>query len=224
MPVGTKATVKGVQPRDLRELGARIVLANTYHLYFRPGAELVAAHGGLHGFMGWDGPDPHRLRRVPGVQPRGHAHDRRRRRRVRLRLRRLEARLHAGTGRPRPGAARRRHHHGLRPVRAGHAGARRDRGRRGAHHALGGGLQGRPSGAATSCSWASCRAAWTKRCAAAPPPRSWTSASTPTPSAASAWASAARRCSPPSSSWTTCCRPPPALLHGHRRSASASST
>ena len=56
MPVGTKATVKGVQPRDLRELGARVVLANTYHLYFRPGTELVAAHGGLHGFMGWDGP------------------------------------------------------------------------------------------------------------------------------------------------------------------------
>ena len=56
MPVGTKATVKGVQPRDLAELGARIVLANTYHLYFRPGADIVAAHGGLHGFMGWDGP------------------------------------------------------------------------------------------------------------------------------------------------------------------------
>ena len=56
MPVGTKATVKGVQPRDLAELGARIVLANTYHLYFRPGADLVAAHGGLHGFMGWEGP------------------------------------------------------------------------------------------------------------------------------------------------------------------------
>ena len=56
MPVGTKATVKGVAPRQLAELGARIVLANAYHLYFRPGTELVAAHGGLHGFMGWDGP------------------------------------------------------------------------------------------------------------------------------------------------------------------------
>jgi queuine tRNA-ribosyltransferase len=56
MPVGTKATVKGVAPRELAELGARIVLANTYHLYLRPGTELVAAHGGLHGFMGWDGP------------------------------------------------------------------------------------------------------------------------------------------------------------------------
>jgi len=56
MPVGTKASVKGVLPRDLAELGARIVLANTYHLYFRPGVETIAAHGGLHGFMGWDGP------------------------------------------------------------------------------------------------------------------------------------------------------------------------
>jgi queuine tRNA-ribosyltransferase len=56
MPVGTKATVKGLAPRELAELGARIVLANTYHLYFRPGAEIVAAHGGLHGFMRWDGP------------------------------------------------------------------------------------------------------------------------------------------------------------------------
>ncbi len=56
MPVGTKGTVKAVLPRDLAELGARIVLANTYHLYFRPGVDAVAAHGGLHRFMGWDGP------------------------------------------------------------------------------------------------------------------------------------------------------------------------
>jgi queuine tRNA-ribosyltransferase len=56
MPVGTKATVKAVEPRELRELGAQIVLGNTYHLYFRPGTDIVAAHGGLHGFMCWDGP------------------------------------------------------------------------------------------------------------------------------------------------------------------------
>jgi len=56
MPVGTKATVKAVEPRELRELGAQVVLANTYHLFFRPGTEIVAAHGGLHGFMQWDGP------------------------------------------------------------------------------------------------------------------------------------------------------------------------
>ncbi len=56
MPVGTKGTVKAVAPRDLAGLGAQVVLANAYHLYFRPGSEIVAAHGGLHGFMRWDGP------------------------------------------------------------------------------------------------------------------------------------------------------------------------
>lgn len=56
MPVGTQATVKGVMPRDLREVGARIVLGNTYHLYLRPGHERIRALGGLHAFMGWPGP------------------------------------------------------------------------------------------------------------------------------------------------------------------------
>ena len=55
-PVGTQATVKALDPRDLRELGAELILANTYHLYLRPGSDLVAEMGGLHGFMGWDGP------------------------------------------------------------------------------------------------------------------------------------------------------------------------
>lgn len=56
MPVGTKATVKGVLPGQLRDLGAQMVLANTYHLFLRPGSELIADAGGLHAFMGWDGP------------------------------------------------------------------------------------------------------------------------------------------------------------------------
>jgi len=56
MPVGTKATVKGVHPDELSELGARIVLANTYHLHFRPGIDAIAELGGLHSFMGWAGP------------------------------------------------------------------------------------------------------------------------------------------------------------------------
>lgn len=56
MVVGTQAAVKGVAPWELRELGAQIVLANTYHLYLRPGSELVAELGGLHRFMAWDGP------------------------------------------------------------------------------------------------------------------------------------------------------------------------
>ena len=56
MPVGTKATVKTVDPDELRELGAHIVLANTYHLHFRPGADTIHELGGLHRFMAWDGP------------------------------------------------------------------------------------------------------------------------------------------------------------------------
>ena len=56
MPVGTKATVKGVDPDELRALGAEIILSNTYHLYFRPGPDLIAELGGLHAFMAWDGP------------------------------------------------------------------------------------------------------------------------------------------------------------------------
>ena len=55
MPVGTKATVKSVDPDELHTLGAQIVLGNTYHLHFRPGEELIAELGGLHEFMGWDG-------------------------------------------------------------------------------------------------------------------------------------------------------------------------
>ena len=56
MPVGTKATVKAVDPGELHALGAQIVLGNTYHLHLRPGEELIAELGGLHTFMGWDGP------------------------------------------------------------------------------------------------------------------------------------------------------------------------
>ena len=56
MPVGTQATVKGVLPRDLKEAGSQIILSNTYHLYMRPGDELVKRAGGLHKFMNWDRP------------------------------------------------------------------------------------------------------------------------------------------------------------------------
>ncbi len=56
MPVGTVGTVKGVSPHELRATGAQMILANTYHLYLRPGAELVRELGGLHAFMRWDGP------------------------------------------------------------------------------------------------------------------------------------------------------------------------
>src|SRR6478672_7772497 len=56
MPVGTQATVKGLTPDQLTAVGARIILGNTYHLALRPGDELIAELGGLHRFMGWDGP------------------------------------------------------------------------------------------------------------------------------------------------------------------------
>lgn len=55
-PVGTQATVKALRPSDLHELGASLVLSNTYHLYLRPGDELIRDLGGLHRFMNWDGP------------------------------------------------------------------------------------------------------------------------------------------------------------------------
>jgi queuine tRNA-ribosyltransferase len=56
MPVGTYGTVKAMSPLELHEIGAHIVLGNTFHLWLRPGTEVIAAHGGLHRFMGWDGP------------------------------------------------------------------------------------------------------------------------------------------------------------------------
>jgi queuine tRNA-ribosyltransferase len=56
MPVGTYGAVKSLAPSDLREVGAQIVLGNTYHLWLRPGLQVIGAHGGLHRFIGWDGP------------------------------------------------------------------------------------------------------------------------------------------------------------------------
>ncbi len=56
MPVGTYGTVKAMSPAELHEIGAQIVLGNTFHLWLRPGLEVIAAHGGLHRFMGWDAP------------------------------------------------------------------------------------------------------------------------------------------------------------------------
>ena len=56
MPVGTQGTVKAVSPKELREVEAQIILGNTYHLFVRPGMEVMRHFGGLHRFMGWDGP------------------------------------------------------------------------------------------------------------------------------------------------------------------------
>ena len=56
MPVGTYGTVKAMSPADLSAVGAQIILGNTFHLWLRPGVDVIAAHGGLHRFMGWPGP------------------------------------------------------------------------------------------------------------------------------------------------------------------------
>lgn len=56
MPVGTQATVKGMSPDELKEIDAKIILSNTYHLYLRPGQEIIREAGGLHNFMNWDRP------------------------------------------------------------------------------------------------------------------------------------------------------------------------
>lgn len=56
MPVGTYGTVKAMSPQELKDIGAQIILGNTFHLWLRPGLEVIEAHGGLHRFMGWDGP------------------------------------------------------------------------------------------------------------------------------------------------------------------------
>jgi queuine tRNA-ribosyltransferase len=75
MPVGTGGTVKAMYMDQVRDLGADIILGNTYHLMLRPGAERVARLGGLHRFSGWDGPDPDRFRRVSGDVAVGSAED-----------------------------------------------------------------------------------------------------------------------------------------------------
>src|SRR3981189_2430937 len=56
MPVGTQGAVKGILHRDLEQIGAEILLGNTYHLYLRPGDDLIARRGGLHRFIGWAKP------------------------------------------------------------------------------------------------------------------------------------------------------------------------
>jgi queuine tRNA-ribosyltransferase len=56
MPVGTYGAVKGMRPQDLHSLGAQIILGNTFHLWLRPGLEVIARHGGLHRFIGWEAP------------------------------------------------------------------------------------------------------------------------------------------------------------------------
>ena len=160
MPVGTAATVKAMTPAMLRATGAEIVLANTYHLMLRPGAERIARLGGLHRFMAWPGPI---LTDSGGFQVMSLAARRQTRRggrRVRVAPRRRRHRADARARDRDPGAARCDHHDGARRVPA-----LADRPRRGGRldaplDALGRALPARLAarGRATACS-ASSRAA-----------------------------------------------------------------
>ena len=69
MPVGTQATVKGMAPEELKQIGAQIILSNTYHLWMRPGSDIVREAGGLHRFMNWDRPILTDSGGFPGFQP-----------------------------------------------------------------------------------------------------------------------------------------------------------
>ncbi len=80
MPVGTYGTVKGVMPSSLEDMGAQIILGNTFHLWLRPGLDVLKQFGGLHRFEGLEQAHPHRLRRLPGLEPGRDAQDQRGRR------------------------------------------------------------------------------------------------------------------------------------------------
>ncbi len=137
MPVGTRAAVKGVTVDQLHALGAEILLANTYHLHLRPGDELIARAGGLHAFMGWDGPLLDRLRGLPGLQSCRSAHARRTGRDLPFASRRPAARAVAGIRSRHPGAARSRHRDDVRRMHVLARDARRGRGVDAPHAAMG---------------------------------------------------------------------------------------
>ena len=88
MPVGTYGTVKGVLPQSLLDMGAQIILGNTFHLWLRPGLDVLKTFGGLHRFEGWQQAHPDRQRRLPGLEPgrrrRQGPPDQRRRRSLRV--------------------------------------------------------------------------------------------------------------------------------------------
>ena len=127
---------------QVRAAGSDIILGNTYHLMLRPGAERVAALGGLHEFARWPWPDPDRFRRLPGDVAGAAAQARRGRRHVPLAYRRLVAPADARALDRDPGAARFRHPDAARRMRRAAVEARTGRARHGDVAALGGALQG----------------------------------------------------------------------------------
>ena len=116
MPVGTNATVKALHPDDLREVGASIILANTYHLYLRPGPRADRPARRAPPVHGLGRPDPHRQRRLPGRLARRPAGRRRGRGHVPEPPRRLDPSVHAGGRDRRPGGARLGRRGRLRPA------------------------------------------------------------------------------------------------------------
>ena len=197
MPVGTYGTVKAMTPQALDDIGAQICLGNTFHLWLRPGLDVIHAHGGLHDFMGWHEADPHRLRRLPGLLARRHAQDHRGRRQVLVADRRRQALPDPGNLDADPARAEFRHRHDLRRMHAlpGHA-------RRSGEVDAPVACAGRSARATSTTSWktatpcsASSRAACTKTCATSRWPGWTTSASTAWPSAACRSASRRRTCS-----------------------------
>ena len=214
MPVGTYGTVKGVTPRSLEEMGAQIILGNTFHLWMRPGLDVLEQFGGLHRFEALEQAHPHRLGRLPGLEPGRDAQDRRGGREVRLAGQRRQAVPHARGVDADPDAAEQRHRHAVRRVHAlRHQGPRHHRGRGalldGAEPAL-----GRRAARRNSRGWkipmrcsASCRAACSSTCARNRWRRwsRWTSPATR--SAASASASPRKRCCASWRTRRTGCRP-----------------
>ena len=92
MPVGTAATVKAMRPDEVKEMGAQIILSNTYHLYLRDqDIEIIKEAGGLHKFMNWDQCNPDRQRRISSFQSGRPAQDNGGRRRVPFPYRRVKA-------------------------------------------------------------------------------------------------------------------------------------
>ena len=168
MPVGTAATVKAMFPEDVAATGADIILANTYHLMLRPGAERVAKLGGLHASDALEGTDPHRLRRLPSNVAGKAAEDHGRRRHLPIPYRRCDGGTEPGAVHRGAMPSRRRHPDGARRMHAVSRDGRTRPRRRSSSRSVGPSAPRRRSARSPSrgrrCS-ASCKAARTRICA-----------------------------------------------------------
>ena len=168
MPVGTKGTVKSLDPDELRAVGAQIILGNTYHLHFRPGRRADRRARRAARVLRLGRADPHRLGRLPGLlAPRHAARGRRRRRHVPLGLRRRARALHARARGGDPAQPRLGRRDVPRHLPARRRAARRARGGGAPHDALGASGSATRSARRASSSSGSRRARPTRSCAAA---------------------------------------------------------